>query len=111
MFSYREVTRRKFFFQFIQLQHALYPASNRTGTNHEKPLGMLCEETLESFKYCLEYDLQSFQESAEERVDGILSGIESCHGGSAESALLPPDLLLKVTALSILPSHSLRQLG
>ena len=104
------MTKRQFFLQFIQLQHALYPGSNGTGVNQEKPLATLCEETLESFKYCLEYDLQSFRESAEERVNGILFGAKS-YRGTAESVLLPPDLLLKVTALSILPSHSLRQLG
>ena len=104
------MTKRQFFFQFIQLQHAFYPDSNGTGGGQEKPLGTLCEETLENFKYCLEYDLQSFRESAEERINGILSGVKTYRRG-ADSVLLPPDLLLKVTALSILPSHSLRQLG
>lgn len=44
----------------------------------------------------------------------VLSG--KAHGDEAameeeEKYLLQPDILLKLTALSILPSHSLRQLG
>ena len=46
----------------------------------------------------------------DERVGSILSG-KSSSDLSAPAAVLQPDVLLKLTALTVLPSYSLRQLG
>lgn len=81
----------------------------RNASSEDKHLGTLCQETLDGFKQCLEYDLQTFKENSDNRVASILSG-EKCDAAS-EEVLFPPDVLLKLTALSILSSHSLRQLG
>lgn len=81
----------------------------RSSISEDKSLGNLCQETLDTFKQCLECDLQTFREEAEDRVACILSGKE-CSAAS-ERTLLPPDVVLKLTALAISPSHSLRQLG
>ena len=90
--------------------HTYIPGSLFRATNsQDKSLGKLCEETLESFRQCLEYDLQTFKEGSDNRISNLLSG-ESCDV-TADEILLPPDVLLKLIALCILPSHSLRELG
>ena len=63
---------------------------------------------MDSFKQCLEYDYQSFKEASDDKISDILSGK---HNIASDKFLLPQDILLKFIALSILPSHSLRQLG
>lgn len=93
----------------IHSRNNLHFFNSRASSSQEKPLGTLCEETLDSFKECLHYDLQTFKENSEKRISSILSG-EHPDTSSAE-VLLPPDVLLKLVALSILPSHCLRQLG
>jgi hypothetical protein len=84
--------------------------SFRSSGSEGKLLNVLCQETLDSFKQCLEYDLQTFRECSGVRISRVLSG-EGQDGTGTEAILLPPDVLLKLAALSILPSHSLRQLG
>ncbi len=84
--------------------HTLY----RAGKN--EVLNNTCSSNLKKFEICLEQDDHTFRESVSSVVSNIfsLSSETNCTSGSF---LLPPDLLLKVSALSILPSYSLRQLG
>ena len=83
----------------------------RSSSSENKFLSTLCQETLDSFKQCLEYDLQTFKEDSDSRISRILSAEGPDTASTTNEILLPPDVLLKLTALSILPSHSLRVLG
>ena len=87
-----------------------YSAScDRTAVNGDKNFSKLCEETLENFRQCLEYDLQVFKENCNNTLSSILFGKK--RSTAPDKVLLPQDVLLKLAALSILPSYSLRQLG
>lgn len=62
---------------------------------------------------CWDYDLILYQESCAEKVEsGCDLGAESTHNpGINNLACFSSEDLLKLTALAILPSYSLRSLG
>ena len=69
---------------------------------------------IKSLDECLTFDLQLFQETSLDRAKAALS--EEKEGEDVGSVMdrlasLPSDLMLKLTALSILPSHTLRIQG
>lgn len=83
----------------------------------EEDLAKLCEGVINSLEECLNYDLQLFEDTCSERARVVLVGSK---GGEEQKqavvpldslACLPSGLLLKFSALSILPSHSLRLQG
>lgn len=85
-----------------------------SGVVSEKILGKLCEDVLTSFENCLVYDLTLLKDEAPRKVTAALRGDEQATDalGQAElTSCLPHDLLLKICALAILSSHTLRSLG
>ena len=80
----------------------------------DESLKDLCSSSLKKFEQCLDHDDQAVGENSTLLVSNIFSpSSEENPAGSSGlgNLLLPPDLVLKLTALSILPSYSLRQLG
>ena len=78
-------------------------------------LNELCSECLRKLELCLEHDVRICREQSAAVVSSVF-GSSSGSGDKPPAApgdllLLPPDLVLKLAALSILPSYSLRQLG
>lgn len=80
----------------------------------EDDLAKLCEGVINCLDECLNYDLQVFEDTCSERA---LTAVKEGEGQERvvvpldSLACLPSDLLLKLSALSILPSHSLRLQG
>ena len=100
--------------------HAYTYVRTHTHTHRYNPaagdLGQLCEQVLVKLEECLGFDLHLFEDACSERVHVILTTNQSESGGDVSmaadnQACLPCDLLLKVAALSILPSHCLRLQG
>lgn len=81
----------------------------RSPVSPSNSLSKLCEDTLESLKQCLDANLEALREGLDERVGHVLSG--KSHSAGEGDVVLQPDVLIKLTALAILPSYSLRQLG
>ena len=85
-----------------------------SGVTSEKILGKLCEDILISFEDCLVYDLALLKDIAPRRVTAALRGDDPAPDAFDQAELascLPHDLLLKICALAILSSHTLRSLG
>ena len=79
----------------------------------ESVLVNLCDQVVSRLAACLDYDFILYQESCSDKVQSGL-GLEegrSRHPGINNLACFSDDVLLKLTAMSILPSYSLRSLG
>ncbi len=87
----------------------------------EEDLSSLCEQVVHNLEECLGYDLQLFQDTCQSRAEAALAGsllqTEEGAGDVGTRSMvdglmcLSSDLVLKLAALSILPSHTLRIQG
>ena len=73
-------------------------------------MGELCERVIELLEDCLNYDEQLFEEQSIEIAKAAQSDSTELTL-MTEMAVLPSDLLLKLTAMSMLPPYSLRLQG
>jgi len=86
----------------------VYYRSISNATN-ERDMDQLCTAILTSFDDCLSNDLSLLRETAGSRVSPAL-GVSPDHKGQSPECL-SYDLILKMCALAVLSSHTLRSLG
>lgn len=92
----------------------MYSNRSVSGVKSEKILGKLCEDIITNLKDCLVYELSLLKEITPQRVSAALRGVDEAansFGQTEISSCLPHELLLKLCALAILSSHTLRSLG
>lgn len=85
-----------------------------SSTTNDKDLEKLCKGILSSFEECLSQDFFLLSDTAPDKILTLLrpdvySSINQEQPGAVEC--IPHDLMLKICALAILTSHTLRSLG
>eukprot|EP00731_Ephydatia_muelleri_P016254 Em0009g678a len=103
----RRFTRELFLLRFLRLHSCLTSSLQPEGF----VLGEECQGVIQNLEDCLKSDLQLYELTCIERVHTVLSEQDADTPISDVQSCLPCDVLLKVSALSLLPSHTLRLQG